>query len=90
MMPVFDLDTLQATTPIVLPSDYVQSVATSANAILVHVRRGSGADPGIDRIDMTSRVATPLPSLGVYQNSLASGHSAGFLQQRRAYPDRRR
>ncbi len=70
-MPVFDLDTLQATTPIYMPSDYVQSVATSANAILVHVRRGSGADPGIDRIDMTSRVATPLPSLGVYQNSLA-------------------
>jgi uncharacterized protein (TIGR03437 family) len=71
VMPVFDLDTLQATAPIVLPSDYVQSVATSANAILVHVRRGSGNDPGIDRVDMASRVATPLPTLGVYQNKLA-------------------
>jgi uncharacterized protein (TIGR03437 family) len=70
-MPVWDLDTLQPQARIVLNSDYVQSIATSANAILVHVRRGSGGDPGIDRLDMINRVATPLPSLGVYQNKLA-------------------
>lgn len=69
-MSVFDLDTLQAQAPIALPSDYVQSVAASSNGILAMTRSGAGAPPGISRIDMLTRTATRLPSLGVFQNTL--------------------
>jgi uncharacterized protein (TIGR03437 family) len=68
-MSVFDLDLLTAQQPIYV-ADYVQSVAASANAILVHVRPIVSKNPGLGRVDMIARVVTQLPSLGVYQNSL--------------------
>jgi uncharacterized protein (TIGR03437 family) len=70
-MSVFDLDLLQAQPPIALPSDYVESVAVSANAILAMIRPGGGGNPGIDQINMVTHSATNLPTLGVYQNKLA-------------------
>jgi uncharacterized protein (TIGR03437 family) len=66
---VFDLDLLTAQQPIYV-ADYVQSVAASANAILVHVRPIVSKNPGLGRVDMIARVVTQLPSLGVYQNNL--------------------
>ena len=68
-MSVFDLDLLTAQQPIYV-ADYVQSVAASANAILVHVRPIVSKNPGLGRVDMLARVVTQLPKLGVYQNSL--------------------
>jgi uncharacterized protein (TIGR03437 family) len=68
-MSVFDLDLLTAQQPIYV-ADYVQSVAASANAILVHVRPIVSKSPGLGRVDMIARVVTQLPSLGVYQNAL--------------------
>lgn len=68
-MSVFDLDLLTAQQPIYV-ADYVQSVAASANAILVHVRPIVSKNPGLGRVDMVARVVTQLPTLGVYQNSL--------------------
>jgi uncharacterized protein (TIGR03437 family) len=68
-MSVFDLDLLTAQQPIYV-ADYVQSVAASANAILVHVRPIVSKNPGLGRVDMIARVVTQLPSLGVYQNIL--------------------
>jgi uncharacterized protein (TIGR03437 family) len=68
-MSVFDLDLLTAQQPIYV-ADYVQSVAASANAILVHVRPIVSKNPGLGRVDMIARVVTQLPTLGVYQNSL--------------------
>jgi len=70
-MSVFDLDLLQAQPSIALPSDYVESVAVSSNAILAMIRPGGGGNPGIDQINMVTHQGTNLPTLGVYQNQLA-------------------
>ncbi len=84
-MSVFDLDLLTPQQPIYV-ADYVQSVAASANAILVHVRPIVAKNPGIGRVDMVARTVTQLPKLGVYQNSLpldtvltASSNGANIL-----------
>jgi uncharacterized protein (TIGR03437 family) len=68
-MSVFDLDLLTAQ-PSIYVADYVQSVAASANAILVHVRPAGSNNPGIGQVDMVARTVTQLPTLGVYKNSL--------------------
>ena len=68
-MSVFDLDLLTPQQPIYV-ADYVQSVAASANAILVHVRPIVAKNPGLGQVDMVARTVTQLPTLGVYQNSL--------------------
>jgi uncharacterized protein (TIGR03437 family) len=69
-MSMFDLDTLQAQPPIAWPGDYVESVAVSSNAILAHLRSGTGNQPGIGQVDLVTRTGARLPSLGVYQNQL--------------------
>jgi len=69
---VFDLDTLQPTQPVRMAGgDYVQSVASSSNAILAVTRSAAGGDPNIHRIDLGQRTSSSLPSLGVYQNKVA-------------------
>ncbi len=70
-MSTFDLDTLQPRQRIAFPSDYVQSVAASANAILVHMRPGDGSEPRIGQVDLTFHTGAKLPTLGVYENKLA-------------------
>lgn len=68
---VFDLDTLEPSTPIQMPfGHYPRSVASSANAILV-ANRVAGPVHTIDRVDMLTRTATELPTLGVYKNSIS-------------------
>jgi uncharacterized protein (TIGR03437 family) len=68
---VYDLDTLQQLAPVVLPGGhYPRSIAASANAILA-ASRVAGSDNTIDKIDLTTRTATTLPSLGVFQNKIA-------------------
>ncbi len=69
---VFDLDTLQAGTPVVFPpGHYPRSIAESGSAILA-VSRNAGAGPGgvIDQIDMLARQASTLPTLGVFKNDV--------------------
>ncbi len=67
---VFDLETLQATTPVRMPSThYPKSVAASAGAILVASRVAGGPNT-IDKVDLNLRTATALPSLGVYKNDI--------------------
>ena len=70
-MSVFDLDLLQAQQPITLPSDYVESVAASSNAILAMIRPGDGTNPGIDQINLLTHTGGRLSSLGVWTNQLA-------------------
>lgn len=70
IIPVYDLDTLQAQPPIIMPGGhYPRSIAASAKAILV-ANRVAGPKHMIDRIDMLTRTATPLPSLGVFNNDI--------------------
>ncbi|HVO97166.1 MAG TPA: hypothetical protein VMT15_03825 [Bryobacteraceae bacterium] len=87
IMSVFDLDLLVAKTPVYVPNGYVQSVATSANAILVHVRLSDGTRPAaIGQVDLIQNMVTILPTLGVWQNNLptdtvlaASSNGANIL-----------
>lgn len=68
---VYDLNTLKPQLPIVFPfGHYPRLLAASGNAILAAVRSASGPH-AIDRIDLPSRRATILPTLGVFQNSVA-------------------
>jgi uncharacterized protein (TIGR03437 family) len=69
---VFDLDTLKTDAPIFFPpGHYPRSIAESGKAMLALVRNVAEGGPGeIDRIDMVNRVATELPSLGVYSNKV--------------------
>ena len=67
---VYDLETLQATGPVRMPGGhYPKSVASSAGAILV-ANRVAGPIHTIDKVDLNSRTATELPSLGVYKNDI--------------------
>jgi uncharacterized protein (TIGR03437 family) len=66
---VFDLDTLQPDTPIVLPSGFIAlSIASSANATLAQGGYYDGTFH-ILRLDIPQRTGTQLPSLGVFTNT---------------------
>jgi uncharacterized protein (TIGR03437 family) len=67
---VVDLTRLQAA-PIVAmpPGHYPRSIAASANAILV-ASRVVGPAHTIDRVNLFTRRATTLPSLGVWENKI--------------------
>jgi uncharacterized protein (TIGR03437 family) len=66
---VFDLDTLQAVSPVrMFNGDYVQSVASSSNAILAVTRDAEGGTPNVHSISLITNTSSKLPSLGVYTN----------------------
>ncbi len=68
---VYDLDTFEQQWPVQMPfGHYPRSVAASANAILT-ANRVAGPANTIDRVDLYSRTAAELPSLGVFTNSIA-------------------
>jgi uncharacterized protein (TIGR03437 family) len=70
MLSVFDLETLQAEPPIRMPGGhYPRSVAASGRAILA-ANRVAGPYHTIDRVDLFTRSATELPSLGVFENKI--------------------
>lgn len=68
---VYDLETLEQLAPVRFPfGHYPRSIAASANAILA-ATRVAGPKNTIDRIDLFSRTATELPTLGIYDNNIA-------------------
>jgi uncharacterized protein (TIGR03437 family) len=65
---VFDLETLQATSPILLPSGFIAySIASSAHATLAQGEFFDGTFH-ILRLDINQRSGIQLPSLGVFNN----------------------
>lgn len=67
---VFDLETLEESLPIRMPSGhYPRSIAASGKAILA-ASRVAGPEHKISRVDFPSRVAIALPTLGVYENKI--------------------
>jgi uncharacterized protein (TIGR03437 family) len=67
---VFDLETLQAEAPVRMPGGhYPRSIAVSGRAILA-ANRVAGPNNTIDRVDLITRSATELPSLGVFENKI--------------------
>ncbi|MEZ5399554.1 MAG: hypothetical protein R2729_07775 [Bryobacteraceae bacterium] len=70
---VFDLETLEELAPVVMPGGhYPRSIAASGKAILA-ANRVAGPTHTIDRVDMVSRTAVELPTLGVYENDIDKG-----------------
>ncbi|MCC6858159.1 MAG: hypothetical protein IT158_06355 [Bryobacterales bacterium] len=68
---VYDLDSLQPSTPIIFPfGHYPRSLAVSNNAILATVRSAASPEHKIDRVQFEGRTATELPSLGIYKNAI--------------------
>jgi uncharacterized protein (TIGR03437 family) len=69
----YDLDSLQYVAGIRMPGGhYPRSIASSARGILV-ANRVAGPIHVIDKVDLVSRTATTLPSLGVYNNNIHIG-----------------
>jgi uncharacterized protein (TIGR03437 family) len=67
---VYDLETLEQVAPIRFPfGHYPRYLAASANAIL-SATRVAGPKHTIDRVDLFSRTAVELPTLGVYDNTI--------------------
>ncbi len=67
---VFDLETLQPEPPVRMPGGhYPRSVAASGRAILA-ANRVAGPSHTIDQVDLLTRSATALPSLGVFENRI--------------------
>ncbi len=70
IIPVYDLETLQQLAPIIMPGGhYPRSIAASSKAILAACRV-AGPVHTIDRVDLASRTASELPSLGVFKNNV--------------------
>lgn len=83
---VYDLETLDQVQPIRFPfGHYPRWLASSGHATLA-ATRVAGPKHTIDRVDLFSRVATELPNLGVYENTIdvnsamiASGNGSSIL-----------
>jgi uncharacterized protein (TIGR03437 family) len=73
LLSVFDLNALQAVSPVVLPySHFGHSVASSNNAILVLANNNASGTGVIDTVNFQAGTATQLPTLGIFQNSLST------------------
>ncbi len=73
VMNVFDLDLLQNVQSVFLPSDYVESICVSNNAIQAHTRSAADGTFGIDQIYLGQygtnySYGSRLPQLGLFQN----------------------
>ncbi|MEO8096296.1 MAG: hypothetical protein ABI811_01235 [Acidobacteriota bacterium] len=86
IMSVFDLNTLQPSTPINTYAANVQSVAASARGIFTVVRDTAAGKTTIHRVNMSSRSDALMPTLGVWENSVplhtvavASSNGASIL-----------
>ncbi len=67
---VYDLETLKPSAPIVMPpGHYPRSIAASGRAMLI-AARVAGPTHKISRVEFAARVATELPTLGVWENNI--------------------
>jgi uncharacterized protein (TIGR03437 family) len=67
---MYDLETLEQLAPVRFPGGhYPRSIAATGRTILA-ATRVAGATHVIDKVDLASRTATQLPSLGVYENNV--------------------
>jgi len=72
LVSVFDLNALQAVSPIVLPGGhYAHSVASSNNAILVMANNNGTSTGVIDTVNFQTGTASQLATLGIFQNQLS-------------------
>ena len=89
ILSVFDLDLLTALPPVYVPNGYVQSVAASANAILVHARWVGGTSSGRHRSSQSDfRYGEHSPDARSMAEQFAAGHGFGCLVQWRQHFNR--
>jgi uncharacterized protein (TIGR03437 family) len=73
LISVFDLNALQAVSPVVLPfSHFGHSVASSNNAILVMANNNATGTGVLDTVNFAARTASQLPTLGIFTNTLST------------------
>jgi uncharacterized protein (TIGR03437 family) len=70
ILSVFDLDTLHQSAPINAPNTRMRSVAASSRGLFGVALDTTNNEYGIYRIDMSTRLATRLPRLGVWENKV--------------------
>jgi uncharacterized protein (TIGR03437 family) len=70
MLSVYDLATLTPLESIYAPRSYVQSIASSAKAILAVMRDGGGEEPQIHKVDLKDLTTSKYTRLGVYENTI--------------------
>ena len=70
---VFDLDTLQPSSPVWFPNAYPRTLAAAYGAIWATTRVPDPLAQGLYRVDFTHRIASRPPSLGVYCNNRIPG-----------------
>jgi uncharacterized protein (TIGR03437 family) len=72
LVSVFDLNALQAVSPVVLPYSHLgHSVASSNGALLVLANNNATSFGVVDTVNFATRTATQLASLGIWQNQLS-------------------
>ena len=69
LISVFDLNTLQQSTPIFTPAAYPHLIAAGNGATWATVRGVSLTTQGLFLVDFANRVANPPPTLGIYANN---------------------
>jgi uncharacterized protein (TIGR03437 family) len=70
---VYDMDALQAQTPIPLPAGHFGRSIAQSNAALLVLSRDEGTGTGaIDVINLASGTSYELPTLGVYKNEVST------------------
>ncbi len=76
---VYDLNSLQPVTPVVMPGGhFARSIAVANAAILALARNEGGSPVGmVDSVNLAAGVATPLSTLGAFTNALSA--STGVL-----------
>ena len=74
LVTMYDLDAMQRVQSVVMPGGHFGLSIAQSNAMLAVLARdeGSGGTGVVESIDLTSRMATPLGTLGIWQNSQTS------------------
>ena len=79
LIEMYDLDAMQRVVSVVMPGGHFGLSIAQSNALFAVLARDEGTGFGvIESIDLTNHWATPLPTLGIWQNSLA-GYLPGVL-----------
>jgi uncharacterized protein (TIGR03437 family) len=70
LVKMYDLDQMQPVQPVAMPGGHFGLSIAPSNALLAVLARDESSFVGVvESIDLTNRIATPLGSLGVWQNS---------------------
>lgn len=70
LISVFDLETLAPAEPFWTPNLFVATIGGGRGALFATARPSGGGADVLMRLDLANRIATPIPSLGIFQNTV--------------------